>query len=62
MKDVTWIRLPLPRDFSCKVDRMLVDMRERGIRKTKADKIMELAQIGYWEEKQQDSYLIDKEE
>jgi hypothetical protein len=50
MKDIIWIRLALPKDFSLQVDRMLIDMKEKGVKKTKANKIVELARVGFLNE------------
>jgi hypothetical protein len=45
MDETIGINLELPKDFSIKLDRHLIDLKEKGCKKTKADLIIELARM-----------------
>lgn len=45
MEDIIWIRIPIPKDFSIKLDRHLIDLKEKGCKKSKAELIIELARM-----------------
>ena len=47
MEEKIGINLELPKDFSLQIDRYLIDLKEIGVKKTKAELIIELAKIGF---------------
>lgn len=47
MEETIGINLELPKEFSIKLDRHLIDLKEKGCKKSKADLIIELAQIAF---------------
>jgi len=49
MEEITWINLPLPADFSRKIDRLLIDLKDKAVIKTKVELTIELLQEGYKE-------------
>jgi hypothetical protein len=49
------ISLELPRDFSLKIARHILDLSEHGVKTTKADLLLKYAQIGLNEEINKDS-------
>ena len=53
MNETIGINLELPLDFSVELDRILIDFKETGIRKSKAQFIIELAKIGLNNEKRE---------
>lgn len=42
--------LELPKEFSLKIARHIIDLSERGVKTTKADLILKYAEIGFKEE------------
>jgi 3-methyladenine DNA glycosylase/8-oxoguanine DNA glycosylase len=51
MEETVGINLELPIKFSIELDRKLLDLRESGVKKTKAQYIIELAQIAFLSKK-----------
>jgi len=47
MEETIGINLELPVKFSFELDRKLLDMKESGVRKSKAQYIIELAQMAF---------------
>jgi hypothetical protein len=47
MENTVKIQIDLPESFSFEIDRKLIDFKESGIRKTKAQYIIELAQMAF---------------
>ena len=47
MEEKIGINLELPKEFSIKLDRYLIDLKERGQKITKADLIIEFAIVGF---------------
>ena len=45
MDDIIGINLELPKEFSFELDRKLLELKESGVRKSKAQYIIELAQL-----------------
>jgi hypothetical protein len=47
------IMLSLPADFSRLLDRMLIDLKDQGVRMTKRDLVIRLCRLGYLQETKQ---------
>jgi len=47
MENTIKIQIDLPESFSYEIDRKLIDLRETGVRKSKAQYIIELAQTAF---------------
>ena len=47
MDKVVKIQLDIPEKFSIQLDRYLIDLKEKGVKTSKADEIIRLAQIGF---------------
>lgn len=47
MEEIIGINLELPKEFSYQLDRKLLKMKETGVRKSKAQYILELAQLAF---------------
>ena len=45
MEDTIGINLELPKEFSFELDKKLIELKETGVKKTKAQYIIELAQL-----------------
>jgi hypothetical protein len=52
MEEKIGINLLIPIEFSIELDRHLIDLKESGVRKSKAELIIEMARIGFSHEKQ----------
>ena len=50
MEDKIWIRVPLPKDFSLKLDQHILDLKKMNAKKSKSDLIIKFAQIGFNQE------------
>jgi hypothetical protein len=50
MEEFTTIRLSIPKDFDYKLNLRLAELRRMNIKRTKADEIIKLAQIGLLKE------------
>lgn len=50
MEEGIGINLVLPKEFSIKLDRHLIDLKEKGVKTTKAELILKLARIGFLKE------------
>lgn len=46
MEETVGINLELPKDLSIKLDRHLIDLKEKGIKISKAELIIRLARLG----------------
>ena len=53
--DTIGTNLELPKDFSLKLARQILDLSERGVTVTKKDLLIKYAQIGFNEEIKKDS-------
>jgi hypothetical protein len=53
MEETIGINLELPKEFSIKLDRYLIDLKEFGVKKTKAQLIINLAELGLLTEKRE---------
>ena len=47
MDETIGINLELPKEFSIKLDRYLIDLKEKGVKTSKAELIIKLAQLGF---------------
>ena len=47
MEETIGINLELPKEFSIELDRHLIDLKEMGVRKSKAELIIEFARIAW---------------
>jgi len=50
MEEFTKVLVRIPKDFDYKLNLRLVEQRRNGIKRTKADEIIKLAQIGLLKE------------
>ena len=50
MEEKIKVLLSLPADFSRLLDRMLIDLKDKGIKMTKGDLLIKLMRIGYLQE------------
>ena len=50
MDETIGINLELPKEFSIKLDRHLIDLKEKGVKTSKAELIIKLAQIAFLKE------------
>lgn len=53
-QDCVGMVVQLPKEFSLKIARHILDLSERGVKTTKADLIIKCAQIGFNEEIKKD--------
>jgi hypothetical protein len=47
MEETIGINLELPKEFSIKLDRYLIDLKEKGVKTSKAELIIKFARIGF---------------
>jgi hypothetical protein len=50
MEETIGINLELPKEFSIKLDRYILDQKEKGVRKSKSQLIIEFAQCWFNQE------------
>ena len=53
------IRIKLPEDFSKSVDKWVYELRQVGIKRTKAELITKFAMIGYLNEKRECDMIVN---
>jgi hypothetical protein len=51
MEETIGINLELPKNFSYELDQKLLDLKTTGVKKTKAQYIIELAQLAFHQKK-----------